>query len=88
MNPADIARELTRELERAGFTADTIAAHLGPDATEALHRGEPGAVLEACDDSVLSGLIRFFLLRQPMSCLLYTSPSPRDRQKSRMPSSA
>ena len=23
-----------------------------------------------------------------MSCLLYTSPSPRDRQKSRMPSSA
>nr|VDG63475.1 protoporphyrinogen oxidase [Streptococcus thermophilus] len=67
MNPADIARELTREFERAGFTADTIAAHLGPDATEALHRGEPGAVLEACDDSVLSGLIRFFLLRQPMS---------------------
>ena len=25
---------------------------------------------------------------QPISCLLYTSPSPRDRQKSRMPSSA
>ena len=25
---------------------------------------------------------------KPMSCLLYTSPSPRDRQKSRMPSSA
>ena len=24
----------------------------------------------------------------PHSCLLYTSPSPRDRQKSRMPSSA
>ena len=29
------------------------------------------------------------LLRaQASSCLLYTSPSPRDRQKSRMPSSA
>ena len=26
--------------------------------------------------------------RQPGACLLYTSPSPRDRQKSRMPSSA
>ena len=26
--------------------------------------------------------------RRPRSCLLYTSPSPRDRQKSRMPSSA
>ena len=25
---------------------------------------------------------------EPISCLLYTSPSPRDRQKSRMPSSA
>ena len=27
-------------------------------------------------------------LEQLMDCLLYTSPSPRDRQKSRMPSSA
>ena len=27
-------------------------------------------------------------LRDPNACLLYTSPSPRDRQKSRMPSSA
>ena len=26
--------------------------------------------------------------REQFSCLLYTSPSPRDRQKSRMPSSA
>ena len=26
--------------------------------------------------------------RRPWTCLLYTSPSPRDRQKSRMPSSA
>ena len=27
-------------------------------------------------------------LQNPIRCLLYTSPSPRDRQKSRMPSSA
>ena len=27
-------------------------------------------------------------LRKMKACLLYTSPSPRDRQKSRMPSSA
>ena len=26
--------------------------------------------------------------KKPLICLLYTSPSPRDRQKSRMPSSA
>ena len=29
-----------------------------------------------------------FRIRQLYTCLLYTSPSPRDRQKSRMPSSA
>ena len=29
-----------------------------------------------------------FIAKQCMICLLYTSPSPRDRQKSRMPSSA
>ena len=29
-----------------------------------------------------------FLVWLASSCLLYTSPSPRDRQKSRMPSSA
>ena len=29
-----------------------------------------------------------FEMRWPQTCLLYTSPSPRDRQKSRMPSSA
>ena len=28
------------------------------------------------------------LTKQDYICLLYTSPSPRDRQKSRMPSSA
>ena len=27
-------------------------------------------------------------LEQPLSCLLYTSPSPRDKRQSRMPSSA
>ena len=48
-------------------------------------REEDGAVLveRPSDDrknKALHGLTR--------SCLLYTSPSPRDRQKSRMPSSA
>ena len=30
----------------------------------------------------------FLWLEESKNCLLYTSPSPRDRQKSRMPSSA
>ena len=37
--------------------------------------------------SVPAGLI-FLILGLFDICLLYTSPSPRDRQKSRMPSSA
>ena len=35
---------------------------------------------------LIEGVSNF--LSVPYSCLLYTSPSPRDRQKSRMPSSA
>ena len=31
---------------------------------------------------------KFFAPHNRKGCLLYTSPSPRDRQKSRMPSSA
>ena len=35
---------------------------------------------------LISGIVIVFVLY--FGCLLYTSPSPRDRQKSRMPSSA
>ena len=37
---------------------------------------------------VEAGSMRGYGTLQSMACLLYTSPSPRDRQKSRMPSSA
>ena len=37
---------------------------------------------------VLSQIASQSLKEKDLSCLLYTSPSPRDRQKSRMPSSA
>ena len=36
----------------------------------------------------LDGVLEDGLDRLHDTCLLYTSPSPRDRQKSRMPSSA
>ncbi|EEI16781.1 DUF7059 domain-containing protein [Corynebacterium lipophiloflavum] len=63
----ETAAALAEALKRASFSADGIAAHLGPEATEALYRGEPGVVRHACrDSSQLSGLIRFFLLREPM----------------------
>ena len=32
--------------------------------------------------------LRYLLEQQDMDCLLYTSPSPRDKRQSRMPSSA
>ena len=38
--------------------------------------------------SVSGEELKLFGIKQGDSCLLYTSPSPRDRQKSRMPSSA
>ena len=62
-------------------------------------RAEIGVVPRPLSAEQVAGLID--LLKQPPageedfllellshSCLLYTSPSPRDRQKSRMPSSA
>ena len=33
-------------------------------------------------------MVRVFWNQQSISCLLYTSPSPRDKRQSRMPSSA
>ena len=43
-----------------------------------------------CRRSVDEGCssVYFDSLGKDVNCLLYTSPSPRDRQKSRMPSSA
>ena len=39
---------------------------------------------ETCEEM----MAKHFPTHTPKTCLLYTSPSPRDRQKSRMPSSA
>ena len=54
-------------------------------------RGEAGSVLllHDVDDAadVAAGNLKA-TYKWETDCLLYTSPSPRDRQKSRMPSSA
>ena len=46
-------------------------------------------IVEAMDaePKAAKAFVEFFELAKEL-CLLYTSPSPRDRQKSRMPSSA
>ena len=40
------------------------------------------------DNMVFMVFVNFWYENSFLFCLLYTSPSPRDRQKSRMPSSA
>ena len=48
-----------------------------------------GRILTPSVQSVEEGFpVNFLPVDDSTSCLLYTSPSPRDRQKSRMPSSA
>ena len=47
-----------------------------------------GLEAEVSGENRLSELLENGELNEACLCLLYTSPSPRDRQKSRMPSSA
>ena len=83
---------------RAGIVLDCAAGYSGEEIAErhqttqvtvskwrnrfAKHR------LDGLSDAPRSGQPRRHDDEQVQRCLLYTSPSPRDRQKSRMPSSA
>ena len=54
-----------------------------------LRDGEMGAYLAIPDRKPVGAIIAIMeIWGVNDTCLLYTSPSPRDRQKSRMPSSA
>eukprot|EP00828_Plagiopyla_frontata_P037960 TRINITY_DN4980_c0_g1_i4.p5 TRINITY_DN4980_c0_g1~~TRINITY_DN4980_c0_g1_i4.p5 ORF type:complete len:101 (-),score=32.11 TRINITY_DN4980_c0_g1_i4:24-326(-) len=59
---------------------DLLTANLRKYEEKAKAKG--GETLEQFQEMVAN------LVEETMICLLYTSPSPRDRQKSRMPSSA
>ena len=53
------------------------------------YRAEDVALVERTQNRGLGALERIaFAVDQPVDCLLYTSPSPRDATLSRMPSSA
>ena len=73
-------------LTDAGVTAPTDWDEL-KTAAEALTVKDGGKLTQAGLDLSDPGLFNMYLA-QAGGCLLYTSPSPRDRQKSRMPSSA
>ena len=61
-------------------------------------RANKGSLNDMRPDDLAAQIVRALMAKVPqvkgsdvedlMICLLYTSPSPRDRQKSRMPSSA
>ena len=77
----------------AGFSINTPAATInrlcgsGLDAVGSAAR----AINSGAADLVIAGGVESMSRApfvMPKACLLYTSPSPRDRQKSRMPSSA
>ena len=68
------------------FTGTTVDTELGlydADGTLVLNNDDAGGSLQSQLDFATGLAEGFYFL-----CLLYTSPSPRDRQKSRMPSSA
>ena len=52
------------------------------------YKQTPLAVVMPENTKEVSSILKFCYEENIKVCLLYTSPSPRDRQKSRMPSSA
>ena len=72
----------TEEPAAAGKKIKSKAAERGVEVSEEQIRH---AVLDSIRAIMI---IRAYRIRGHLACLLYTSPSPRDRQKSRMPSSA
>ena len=72
----------------SGWMVAALRSEFGPLPDQSMHEktsvasliGELYTFLRQADARVLGGLFRH--------CLLYTSPSPRDRTRSRMPSSA
>ena len=75
--------------ERMSPTCDVVVLLSGTGSNlqaliDSVHTGDSPVRIAA----VISNRADAYGLQRAKDCLLYTSPSPRDRQKSRMPSSA
>ena len=90
-----LGRELALELRAAGHAVDIVRPGDGfgrdPDGAFRLRpdsREDHGALLRevGADGRTPSQIVHLWGVNE--DCLLYTSPSPRDRTRSRMPSSA
>ena len=78
------------KLEKAGYETSAYATEKIGDATFEAERAlesEYDLLIAAGGDGTLNEVVNG-IAEQPNRCLLYTSPSPRDRTRSRMPSSA
>ena len=83
MAPASSERQLDRKnLRRASAMLDEAGWPVGDDG---MRRNAAGETLQV---EILNDSQAFDRVINPYICLLYTSPSPRDKRQSRMPSSA
>ena len=80
--------KLERLLENRGIKKVDISAVGGPCLAAGLANRVHSSVVIANKDIQTAKKIADMINTNYYRCLLYTSPSPRDRQKSRMPSSA
>ena len=67
---------------------EKYASIFGPTTGDRVRLADTELFAEVENDYTVYGEEVKFGGGKVISCLLYTSPSPRDRQKSRMPSSA
>ena len=78
------SKQISRDIEELGSSRQS-ANYYDPDSMNFIHKHNNGLVLDygsGVRNRYFDHVINYEI------CLLYTSPSPRDRQKSRMPSSA
>ena len=87
---SDIGKAITNDMKNGKFISDDIVNKLieslisdPQKKNKLIFDGYPRSLSQAKNLEVL-----LKKSNQSIDCLLYTSPSPRDRQKSRMPSSA
>ena len=91
----DLNTTLQNQLNGATNGFKSIMSNVIKNATSAvaslpaliIQRADPG-LYNLLSNGILQARLDFDRSKSTCSCLLYTSPSPRDRQKSRMPSSA
>ena len=92
-----LAEAKARSAERTKSLKLKLNSKMNPEAVEPKPPGKFGVIISVVVLLALVSLAGWGLWQKNQrtktiatlkSCLLYTSPSPRDRQKSRMPSSA